>query len=125
MFEAARTTASPAAIWTICIVALGCLIFWLGAIAVADKYPFWRHWQAQEMPGPVLGGIHAAAGGRSVSPSRDAPAVFTEPLEVPAQQGTEAAPAAAGDAATATAALPVQRPGTADHPERSATGNEG
>ena len=36
MIEAVRTTASPAAIWTICIVALGCLIFWLGAIAVAD-----------------------------------------------------------------------------------------
>ena len=129
MIEAVRTTASPAAIWTICIVALGCLIFWLGAIAVADKYPFWRHWQAPDMPGPVLGGIHAAAGGRSVSPSRDAPAVFTEPLEVPAQRGTESAhagtPAAAGDATTAAPAMPAQRTADADHPERSGTGNEG
>src|SRR6516225_1758890 len=98
MNEAVRTTASPAAIWTICIVALGCLIFWLGAIAVADKYPFWRHWQAPDMPGPVLGGIHAAAGGRSVSPSR---------------------------AATAAGAMPAQRTADADHPERSGTGNEG
>ena len=129
MFEAARTTASPAAIWTICIVALGCLVFWLGAIAVADKYPFWRHWQPQDMPGPVLGGIHAAAGGRSVSPSRDAPAVFTEPLEVPAQRDAAPAPAgtpaAAGEAATAAGAMPAQRTADADHPERSATGNEG
>ena len=123
MIEAVRTTASPAAIWTICIVALGCLVFWLAAIAVADHYPFWRHWQAQDMPGPVLGGIHAAAGGRSVSPSRDAPAVFTEPLEVPAQR--DAAPAPAGDAATAPGALPAQRAGTADRPERSAAGNDG
>ena len=56
MFEAVRTTASPAAIWTIAVVAVGCLVFWLGAIALADKYPFWRQWQAPDMPGPALGG---------------------------------------------------------------------
>ena len=100
MIEAVRTTASPAAIWTICVVALGCLAFWLGAIALADKYPRWRHWQAQDMPGPALGGI-PAAGGRSVSASRDADAASTEPLEVPAQRDADA-----------------------DHPERSVTGNE-
>ena len=122
MIEAVRTTASPAAIWTICVVALGCLAFWLGAIALADKYPRWRHWQAQDMQGPVLGGIHMAEGGRSVSPSRAAPAVLAEPLEVPEQRG--AAPATAGDAATAAADLPAQRTGTADRPERSVTGNE-
>ena len=101
MNEAVRTTASPAAIWTICVVALGCLAFWLGAIALADKYPFWRHWQAQDMPGPALGGIQMAEGARSVAPSRDAPTVLAEPLEVP-----------------------EPRPGTADRPERSVTGNE-
>ena len=75
------------------MVAVGCLVFWLVAIWVADKNPFWRHWQAPEMQGPVLGGIHAAEGGRSVAPNREAPAVFTEPLpEVPA-------PRAAGHAA--------------------------
>ena len=102
MIEAVRTTASPAAIWTICVVALGCLAFWLVAIALADKYPFWRHWQAQDMQGPALGGIQMAEGARSVAPSRDAPTVLAEPLEVP-----------------------EPRPGTADRPERSATGNEG
>ena len=102
MFEAARTTASPAAIWTICVVALSCLVFWLGAIALADRYPFWRNWQPQDMPGPVPGGIHMAEGGRGVTPGRDAPASLAEPPEVPAR-----------------------RAGTADRPERSATGNEG
>ena len=68
MFEAVRTTASPAAIWTIAVVAVSCLVFWLGAIAVADKYPFWRQWQAPDMPGPALGeteplqAVPAAAG---------------------------------------------------------------
>ena len=123
MTVAVRTTASPAAIWTICVVALGCLAFWLVAIALADKYPFWRHWQAQDMPGPALGGSHMAEGGRSVAPNRDAPAVLGETLDVRAQR--DAAPATAGDASTATADLPAQRAGTADRPEPSATGNEG
>ena len=128
MNEAVRTTASPAAIWTICVVALGCLAFWLGAIALADKYPFWRHWQAQDMPGPALGGIQMAEGARSVAPDRDVPAVLAEAMEVFAQrdaaQATAQTPAAAGDAATAAADLPAQRTGTADRPERSVTGNE-
>jgi hypothetical protein len=126
MIEAARTTASPAAIWTIAVVAVGCLVFWLGAIWVADKNPVWRHWQAPEMPGPVLGGIHAAEGGRSVAPHREAPAVFTEPLqEVPAQRTGEPEPTAApaaGEAPAAGAALPPQRSADADQPERTGTG---
>src|ERR1700756_4766796 len=109
MVEAVRTTASPAAIWTIVVVAVGCLLFWLAAIWVADKNPFWRHWQAPEMQGPVLGGIHAAEGGRSVAPNREAPAVFTEPLPevpapgVPAQRAVAPEPAApaAGEAPAA------------------------
>ena len=99
MLEAVRTTASPAAIWTICIVALGCLVFWLGAIAVADKYPFWRHWQPQDMPGPVLGGIHVAEGGRSVAPNRDAPAVLVEPLPEKNNESRMIAPKSAIEAA--------------------------
>ena len=90
MLEAVHTTASPVAIWTICIVAVACLAFWLGAVAVADMHPFWRHWQVQKMPGPVLGGMHVAEGGRSVAPDRYAPASLTEPLEVPAQRSGEA-----------------------------------
>ena len=124
MVEAVRTTASPAAIWAIVVVAVGCLVFWLAAIWVADKNPVWRHWQAPEMPGPVLGGIHAAEGGRSVAPNREAPAVFTEPLpELPAQRAAEqaATPAASGDTTAAGPALPAQRGADADQPERTAS----
>jgi hypothetical protein len=101
MVEAVRTTASPAAIWTICVVALGCLIFWLGAIAVADKYPFW-HGQPPKPPGPVL----------------------VEPLEVPAPRGGEAGLAAAGTAAAGTEGQPVptQRSGRADRAARTGSG---
>jgi hypothetical protein len=133
MVEAVRTTASPAAIWAIVVVAVGCLVFWLAAIWVADKNPFWRHWQAPEMQGPVLGGIHAAEGGRSVAPNREAPAVFTEPLQteplpevpapgVPAQRPAAPEPAAApaaGEAPAAGSALPAQRSADADQPERT------
>jgi hypothetical protein len=78
MVLAAQTTASPAAIWTIVVVMVACLVFWLGAVVLADRHPYVRHPQIPEMPGPVLGGTHLAEGGRSVSPDRDAPAVFTE-----------------------------------------------
>jgi hypothetical protein len=124
MVEAVRTTASPAAIWAIVVVAVGCLVFWLVAIWVADKNPVWRHWQAPEMPGPVLGGIHAAEGGRSVAPNREAPAVFTEPPpEVPAQRvpGQVVTPVAE-QAPAAAPALPPQRSADADQPEHTVTG---
>ncbi len=105
MVEAVRTTASPAAIWAICVVAVGCLAFWLGALAVADRNPYWRHWRNPDMPGPALGGTHVAEGGRSVSPDREAPAVFGETLpEVPAPR--------AGDADRPEHS--VAEPGTAD-----------
>jgi hypothetical protein len=129
--EAARTTASSAEIWTICVVAVGCLAFWLIAIAAADRSPYWRHWQRTDVPGSVLGGIHMAEGGRSVAPNRDAPALVIGPgLELPAQRGGE--PAAAGQATPAAAsgaagaagqAVPAPRAGTADAPEPSVTGS--
>ncbi len=76
MVSAVRTTASPAAIWTICGVVVACLAFWLGAVAVAASRPAVRNRRVPYMPGPVLGGIHLAEGGRSVAPSREAPAVL-------------------------------------------------
>jgi hypothetical protein len=123
MVVAANTTASTAAIWTICVVAVVCLAVWLGGLLYLDGHPFWRHWQPPDMQGPVLGGIHAAEGGRSVSPSRDAPATFDESLAgIPAQRG-EPAPAGASAPAAQPAAtdqsVPAQRSGAADHPEHS------
>ncbi len=122
MFEAVRTTASPAAIWTIVVVAVSVLAFWLGAVAWADMHPRVRHRLTPTMPGPVLGGMHVAEGGRSVSPNRDAPAVFTEPVPgVPAQRAGEPEPAA-GAPPAARQPVPAQRSGVADHPEHTATG---
>jgi outer membrane biosynthesis protein TonB len=86
MFEAVKTTASPAEIWTIVVVAVVFLAFWLGAVAWADRHPLWRgrHWS--ELQGPVLGGMHVAGGGRSVAPNREAPSVLTNTDEVPYDQ---------------------------------------
>ena len=90
---------------------VACLVFWLGAIVIADRHPYVRHPQIPDMPGPVLGGTHLAEGGRSVAPERDAPAFFTDvevaelaspvvvvgperpgQARVPEQRGTEAPP---------------------------------
>src|SRR5215475_12040973 len=125
MVLAANTTASPAAIWVICAVMVGCLAFWLGAVWHADRHPYVRHPQIPDMPGPVLGGTHLAEGGRSVSPDRDAPAVFTDaevteltsPVmagpewpggpPMPEQRGTEPLPASGQEARPQ---LPVAKP---------------
>jgi hypothetical protein len=99
MVVAVQTTASPAAIWTICAVTVGCLAFWLGAITIADRHPYVRHPQIPDMTGPVLGGTHLAEGGRSVSPDRDAPASFTdaEVAELTSHgEGDQAKPSVAG-----------------------------
>lgn len=73
---AVRTTASAEAIWVICAVAVVCLAFWLGMVMVVANRPIVRHRRVTGLPGPVLGGIHLAEGGRSVAPSRNAPAVL-------------------------------------------------
>lgn len=94
---AVRTTASPAAIWTIVVVAVVFLAFWLIMVMVYANRPDPRQRRLADLPGPVLGGIHFAEGGRSVSPNREAPAVFdaqeerwieeTGQPQVPAQRG--------------------------------------
>jgi hypothetical protein len=81
MIEANKTTASAGEIWAIVVVAVCCLAFWLTMINWADRNPLYKHRQVPDMPGPVLGGIHLAAGGRSVAPSREAPAVLTDEEE--------------------------------------------
>src|ERR1700728_2835021 len=102
MVEAVRTTASPAAIWAIVVVAVVCLAFWLIAVSYADSHPYVRQRRLPNMPGPVLGGMHEAEGGRSVAPNRDAPAEREDLLAdlaaappqpghpVPAQRGPRA-----------------------------------
>ena len=57
---ALRTTASPAAIWVIVVVAVVLLAFWLFMVMVFANRPDPRLRPAADMPGPVLGGIPMA-----------------------------------------------------------------
>jgi hypothetical protein len=84
MYLAAKTTASPAETWAIVIVAVICLAFWLVmVVGIAPRPDARKRYRQQDLqvplagatPVPVSGGMHAAAGGRSVAPSRDAPAM--------------------------------------------------
>jgi hypothetical protein len=126
---AVNTTASPVAIWAIVIVAVLCLAFWLGAVAWADMHPIVRQRQVPKMPGPVLGGMHVAEGGRSVAPHREGPPV----LAVPGQRGAEPAPAPSQNVGQpmqvqnagqqgGVQGMPAQRTGEADRPERTTAG---
>lgn len=115
MIEAVKTTASAGEIWTIVIVAVGTLAFWLGAVAWADMHPFVRDRQVQDMEGPVLGGTHLGSGGRSVSPNREAPSVLTDVDDMPYDQREyqperdEAAQWQGGIRGTGEPWVPVQR----------------
>jgi hypothetical protein len=96
---AARTTASPAAIWAIVIVAVVLLVFWLTAITLADRSQARASGRAL-MPGGWL------ARDESV-PQGETPA----PADVPAQA-----------AAVGRRAMPAQRTGDHDRAARSHAG---
>jgi len=128
---AVRTTASPAAIWTICAVAVLCLAFWLIMVMVVANRPDPRHRRVPAMSGSVVGGIHMATGGRSVAPTRHSPAVTEadlaaepEAAQVPAQREPGQRQPQAGTTAEApTEPIPAQR-STADEAARTdATGS--
>ena len=75
-YEGVHTDASWPAILAICAVALVCLAALLFAVVFADAHPrVAPRPQQPDLPGPVVGGAHIAAGGRSVAPSRDSSAV--------------------------------------------------
>jgi hypothetical protein len=116
---AVRTTASPAAIWTICAVAVACLAFWLIMVMVVANRPDPRLRRVAAMSGSVFGGIGMATGDSSVAAARHSPVVAggdlaaeQEAARVPAQREPGQAPAAgaAGTAAEApTEPIPEQR----------------
>lgn len=133
MVEAARTMASPAAIWAIVIVAVVALAFWLTAIYLADRSQVRASGRARAATWPVYAGPlargsmadeqageipeqaaaeQAEARGRHV---RDEPATEGETptrVDVPAQP----------DAGSGRHAMPTQRTGDADRAERSRAG---
>jgi hypothetical protein len=94
---ALKTTASPAAIWVIVVVAVVLLAFWLFMVMVFATRPDPRLRPAAGMPGPARGGIRMAAGGHSV----EAPA---EPI--PAQRSAADSPATADTAGSGAGGSP-------------------
>ena len=102
MIEAARTTTSPAGLWLVVIVAVACLAFWLGMLAIVSQDPGGarRRRRIAEMQGPVVGGTHVSDCGRSVAPSRRSGAVFAvDETDAFAAAAAAAAPPAAPAAA--------------------------
>ena len=83
---AVRTTASPAAIWVIVVVAVVLLAFWLFMVMVFANRPDPRLRPAAGMRGPVLGGIPMP--GRPAQPGVQAPE--PEAAQVPGQRQPQA-----------------------------------
>jgi len=109
MVEAARTTASPAEIWAIVIVAVTVLAFWLTAIMLADRSqvrasgPRGRGGESEAIgPGMWAGGSLAGA---------QAPEIPEEAVHEPV-----VSPTASGHS------MPRQRTGESDRAERSYAG---
>jgi hypothetical protein len=119
-------------LWVMCVIILGCLALWLVAVFMAARNPVWRN-PRTEIKGPVQGGRHIAAGGRSVAPDRDQSAMESgipdTPAQVPVQAGTAepdwqgaSVPRPALDRDTSVA-MPAQRAGSptdnVQHTDRS------
>jgi hypothetical protein len=104
---AVRTTASPAAIWTIVVVAVVCLVFWLAMIWYADRHPYVRQSQLPDMPGPGAAmlddDVLANLGAASPQPAQPGAAAEPEAGRVPTQRGP------AEPAEPATEPIPGQR----------------
>ena len=79
---ALRTTASPAAIWVIVVVAVVLLAFWLFMVMVFANRPDPRFRPVADRPGPVRGGIHMAE--RPAQPGVQGPEA--EAAQVPGQR---------------------------------------
>ena len=102
---AVQTTASPGAIWTIVVVAVVLLAFWLFMVMVYANRPDPRFRQLAEMAGPALGG----------DVRTDLGAAPQQETRVPVQLGPQA-PAA--DAVESQAEpIPAQRSTPADAPQ--------
>jgi hypothetical protein len=146
MVEAARTTASPAAIWTIVIVALVVLAFWLTAIMLADRYqvrtsgriPVPDAAELEASDAQARQGLPYEQAAVPMAPTREpagAAAQYARDgsvpegdiptrVDLPAQRSGDAVMSAESAQARPTTrpAMPAQRSGDADRAERSYTG---
>ena len=109
---AVRTTASPAAIWAIVVVAVVLLVFWLSMIWYADAHPYVRQSRLPDMPGPgaamldddVLANLGAAPPQPETRvPEQRGPAA---PVEPPTEPIPGQRTPAGGSAPTETASRP-------------------
>ena len=93
---AVRTTASPAAIWTIVVVAVVLLAFWLAMIWYADAHPYVSQRRLPDMPGPDAAmlddDVRANLGAVPPQPAQPGAAAEPQGARVPTQRGP-AAPA--------------------------------
>jgi hypothetical protein len=148
MVEAARTMASPAAIWAIVIVAVVALAFWLVAIYLADRSQVRASGRARAATRPVYAGSWATgsmadeqageipeqAAPEQAAPEQAAPEqAASEPAEArgrhvrdePATEGetpTRVDIPAQPAAGSGRHAMPAQRTGDADRPDHSGAG---
>lgn len=129
MFEAARTTASPAATWAIVIVSVVVLAAWLSAVMLADRYQARRsgRWRMTGEAGAASGEAEAASSGRWAGgslPGADASEIPGEAVHEPIEaQGRQAGdePVPEGDIPTRVD-LPAQRSGEAGVPSAATSG---
>ena len=104
---AVRTTASPGAIWTIVVVAVVLLAFWLFMVMVYANRPDPRFRQLAEMAGPALGG----------DVRTDLGAAPQQETRVPVQRGPQAHAPVAGAVEPQPEPIPAQRTTPADAPQ--------
>ena len=104
---AVQTTASPGAIWTIVVVAVVLLAFWLFMVMVYAARPDPRFRQVPGMAGPALGGDARADLGAAPQPE----------TQVPAQRGPQAPAPVAGAVEAQAEPIPAQRTTPADAPQ--------
>ena len=102
---AVQTTASPGAIWTIVVVAVVLLAFWLFMVMVYAARPDPRFRQVPGMAGPALGGDARADLGAAPE------------TQVPAQRGPQAPAPVAGAVEAQAEPIPAQRTTPADAPQ--------
>ena len=104
---AVQTTASPGAIWTIVVVAVVLLAFWLFMVMVFANRPDPRFRQLPGMAGPALGGnVHPDLGAASQPETR-----------VPVQRSQQAPAPVAGAVEQQAEPIPAQRTTPADAPQ--------